>query len=96
MTARISSPDRPLVMVEWVDSGTGSEPWTKRDELMKECEELDDLDVMCWTCGFLVHECESFITITLSLSNTEFGSHVTIPTEAIRRVRRIIVAPGQE
>lgn len=69
---------RPYVTVEWVDSAR-HDGWVDR---MQESE-----DLVVHSIGLLVHEDDSTITITSSLTSNEAFAPLTIPKVAARLIR---------
>lgn len=75
-----------LVEVEWIDSVSHCDkPWHSRQELS------DGLDTLtCWTAGYLFHENDEHLTVTLSWGegeDGEVGMALTIPRRCIVSVR---------
>lgn len=71
------------VLIEWVDSRIGPYGW----------EQTEDVDVLrpalCVTVGLLVDDAKDYKTVALSANQDNIMGRMTIPTSAIRKVRRL-------
>ena len=94
-----SLPDRNfrLIYIEWVDSTAevGS-AWNDLDDTLKACQDMEENMMLCKTAGFLLHEDETSITITLSHHNSECGPYITIPIECVRKQLQLEKRAWQE
>lgn len=72
--------------IVWVDSQSpnSKEAWTDKAEVLSELSEIKwPGDAVCHTCGFILHEDENSITLTLSHTGEDIGAYLTIPKVAI-------------
>ncbi len=68
------------VYVEWIDSST-SHGWK---------EPKTDLDLRCWTFGFLVGECDETVTVASTVeSGGQVLDQITIPRAAITLIQDV-------
>jgi len=73
--------------VEWVDSTTEcGTAWHDRKDTKEACATMPEDDMLCRTCGFVLHNDENIVVITQSYHDDEVGVYITIPTVCIKRI----------
>jgi hypothetical protein len=71
----------PLVIVEWEDI-TSSSCWQPKDNI--------DLDpVQCYSCGWLIKQTETSITIAGSRNPDDYGDLTTIPNSNVKKIYKL-------
>lgn len=74
-----------LVEVEWIDSAF-HRGWSSADEKRREMSYS-----VCRTAGYLIGRDKQSVKIAMNMADksASFGDGITIPTVAVKRVRRL-------